>query len=115
MLLPRISSVYKVRLSPVLPTHSTLLSHYSRSIGTMSTSHFSIKEHKLAGQYVREYPGALLDNQEDTLQLHIKQYTPLDKSNRRPGAVTIIGAHANGFPKVCQPLIIPFYQETDLV
>ena len=66
----------------------------------MSTSYFNIKEHNLEGQYIREYHGALAKNQEDTLFLNIKQYTPLDNSHRRPGAVTIIGAHANGFPKV---------------
>ena len=40
-----------------------------------------------------------MENQEDDLLLHVKQYTPLDQSHSQPGAVTIIGAHANGFPK----------------
>ena len=67
----------------------------------MSTSHFGIKEHVINSSYIREYPGALLDDQEDTLQLHVKQYTPSDGSHLLPGAVTVIGAHANAFPKVC--------------
>lgn len=66
----------------------------------MSALHFIVKEHVLPCQYVREYPGATLDDQEDTLHLHIKQYKPKDPSHSQPGAATIIGAHANGFPKV---------------
>ena len=65
----------------------------------MSPSLFRVQEHIIPGQYVREYPGATLENQEDDLFLHVKQYTPLDQSHLQPGAVTIIGAHANGFPK----------------
>lgn len=68
----------------------------------MSLIHFSVKEHILPCQYIREYPGAILDDQEDTLNLHIKQYTPKDQAENQAGAVTIIGAHANGFPKVCK-------------
>lgn len=66
----------------------------------MSPCYFHVKEHTLPCQYIREYPGAILDSQEDTLLLHIKQYTPSDQSQRQHGAVTIIGAHANGIPKV---------------
>lgn len=65
----------------------------------MSPSNFRTQEHTIPCQYVREYPGATLDNQEDDLFLHVKQYTPLDQSYSEPDAITIIGAHANGFPK----------------
>ena len=65
-----------------------------------SATNFKVTEHIFPCQYIREYPGATLENQEDTLQLHVKQYTPLDDFHARPGAVTIIAAHANGFPKV---------------
>lgn len=65
----------------------------------MSPSVFIVQDHTIPCQYVREYPGATLENQEDDLFLHIKQYTPLDQSYSQPGAVTIIGTHANGFPK----------------
>lgn len=40
-----------------------------------------------------------MENQEDDLVLHVKQYTPLDQSYTQAGAITIIGTHANGFPK----------------
>lgn len=58
-----------------------------------------MQEHTIPCQYIREYPGATLGSQEDDLFLHVKQYTPLDQSYNQPGAITIIGAHANGFPK----------------
>lgn len=66
----------------------------------MSSQFFNVKEHILPCSYIREYPEATLDSQEDTLKLHIKQYIPLDRNALRPNAVTIIGTHANGFPKV---------------
>ena len=65
----------------------------------MSLSIFRVQEHTVPCQYVRDYPGATLENQEDDLFLHVKQYTPLDQSYSQTGAITIIGAHANGFPK----------------
>ncbi|KAI5200180.1 hypothetical protein AUEXF2481DRAFT_84883 [Aureobasidium subglaciale EXF-2481] len=65
----------------------------------MSLSTFSIKEHTLPCSYIREYPLATADDQEDTLYLAIKQYTPLDNLTPQKGDVTIIVAHANGFPK----------------
>ena len=40
-----------------------------------------------------------MEDQEDDLFLHVKQYIPLDQFNSQHGAITIIGAHANGFPK----------------
>lgn len=69
----------------------------------MSPQFFTVQTHLLPCQYIREYPRATAQNQEDDLHLHIKQYTPLDKGDQvygQSGAVTIIGAHANGFPKV---------------
>ncbi|OTB09602.1 hypothetical protein M426DRAFT_82455 [Hypoxylon sp. CI-4A] len=60
---------------------------------------FTIKEHVIPSQHVREYPRATLRSQEDILYISIKQYIPKDNPNPQPGDVTIIGAHANGFPK----------------
>ncbi|KXJ97391.1 Alpha/beta hydrolase family-domain-containing protein [Microdochium bolleyi] len=60
---------------------------------------FHVKEHKIASQHVREFPRATANSQEDILWLSVKQYTPIDNPNPQPGDVTIIGAHANGFPK----------------
>ena len=51
-------------------------------------------------QHIREYPHATANNQEDELRLAIKQYTPLDNPIAQPGDLTVIAAHANGFPKV---------------
>lgn len=65
-----------------------------------SSSVFQIKEHTLECQHIREYPHATAGAQEDVLHLAIKQYIPLDNLHPQEGDVTIIGAHANGFPKV---------------
>lgn len=62
-------------------------------------SSFHIVEHKIPCQHIREYPRALSGSQEDVLHLAVKQYIPKDNPNPQPGDVTIIGAHANAFPK----------------
>ena len=69
----------------------------------MSSSVFQIKEHTLECQHIREYARATAVAQEDVLHLAIKQYIPLDNPHPQEGDVTIIGAHANGFPKVLFP------------
>ncbi|KAK5947124.1 hypothetical protein PMZ80_001271 [Knufia obscura] len=60
---------------------------------------FRIVEHQIESSYIREWPHALANNQEERLYLSVKQYIPRDNPNPRPGDVTIIGAHANAFPK----------------
>ncbi|TVY86760.1 Abhydrolase domain-containing protein [Lachnellula willkommii] len=65
----------------------------------MPSSVFEIKEHTLECQHIREYARATSNSQEDVLRLAIKQYIPLDNPNPQAGDLTIIGAHANGFPK----------------
>ncbi|KAI1935645.1 hypothetical protein LOZ66_005185 [Ophidiomyces ophidiicola] len=60
---------------------------------------FRIVEHLVPGQHIREYPRATSTIQEETLCLSVKQYIPLDNPNPQAGDVTIIGAHANAFPK----------------
>jgi hypothetical protein len=65
-----------------------------------SSTVFQIKEHTLECQHIREYARATAKAQEDVLYLAIKQYIPLDNPQPQDGDVTIIGAHANGFPKV---------------
>lgn len=64
------------------------------------SSVFHIKEYVIPGEYTREYARAIGTSQDDHLFLHVKQYTP--KANGPPqfGDVSIIGCHANGFPKV---------------
>ncbi len=66
----------------------------------MASSTFKIIEHILEGQHIREYAQATAFKQEDVLRIAIKQYIPLDNPNPEPGDVTVIGAHANGYPKV---------------
>lgn len=60
---------------------------------------FKVVEHTTSCQHIREYPNGVKPQQKG-LKLAIKQYTPLDNPNPSEGDVTIIGAHANGFPKV---------------
>ncbi len=62
---------------------------------------FRIVEHKIPGQHVREYPNATANSQEDVLYLNVKQYIPLNNQQPEDGDVTIIGTHANAFPKEC--------------
>jgi hypothetical protein len=62
---------------------------------------FRIQEHTVPCQHIRQYAHATLDSQEEVLHLAVKQYTPLDNLYPGPGDLTIIGGHANGFPKVC--------------
>lgn len=66
----------------------------------MSSGPFRIVEHVVPCQYIREYPQATSNEQEDVLHLAVKQYIPFDNPNPQRGDVTIIAAHANGFPKV---------------
>ncbi|KAI9051253.1 hypothetical protein LZ554_005354 [Drepanopeziza brunnea f. sp. 'monogermtubi'] len=65
----------------------------------MTSSLFKVQEHVLECQHIREYARATSNSQEAVLKLAIKQYTPLDNLEPREGDVTIIGAHANAFPK----------------
>ena len=65
----------------------------------MSSTKFKIIDHTIPCQHVRDYPRALAHDQEDVLHLAVKQYVPLDNPNPKRGDITIIGAHANGFPK----------------
>jgi hypothetical protein len=62
---------------------------------------FKVVEHTIPGQHIREHPHSIKGRQEAALQLAIKQYIPLDLSHPIPeNAVTVIGAHGNGSPKV---------------
>lgn len=68
---------------------------------------FDIKEHTIEASYIREYARATSHSQDEKLLLHVKQYIPKDNPNPQKGDVTLIGGHANGFPKVslCYALI----------
>ena len=64
----------------------------------MSSQFFKVFDHIIPCQHVREYPNATRN--ERPLQLAVKQYVPLQNAELRENAITIIAAHANGFPKV---------------
>lgn len=63
-------------------------------------SHFRVISHETRAQNTRERPGAVKTGYERELRLAVKQYVPHDNPCPGDGDVTIIGAHANGFPKV---------------
>ncbi|KAM0461006.1 hypothetical protein ACHAO4_001804 [Trichoderma viride] len=73
-----------------------------------SSSVFDIHEHTIQASHIREYPRATATSQDDALLLHVKQYTPKHGGPARKGDITVIGAHANGFPK---ELYEPLYEE----
>jgi hypothetical protein len=65
----------------------------------MSSHLFRIKDRTLEASHIRSYPRTAATTQEEVLHLAIKQYTPLNNPNPKPGDITIIAAHANAFPK----------------
>ncbi|KAK4463858.1 Alpha/beta hydrolase family-domain-containing protein [Cladorrhinum samala] len=62
-------------------------------------SSFIVKEHQVEAQHIREYPHATANSQETPLLLSVKQYIPKSNPNPKPGDITILAAHANGFVK----------------
>ena len=64
----------------------------------MSASVFSVTEHILPGQHIRENPYGV-KSEPATLRIAIKEYRPWDNLDAVPGSVTIIAAHANGLVK----------------
>ena len=65
----------------------------------MSSHLFRIDEHKIEASHIRGFPRSTSTAQDEVLHLAVKQYTPLDNNTPKPGDITIIAAHANGFPK----------------
>lgn len=67
----------------------------------MSEAIFKVTEHTVPASHIREYPGSTSGSQEAVLNLHVKQYTPLDQTHSAPDdGITLIAAHGVGFPKV---------------
>ncbi|KAL4882276.1 Alpha/beta hydrolase family-domain-containing protein [Aspergillus karnatakaensis] len=62
-------------------------------------SHFRVIEHTVRCSHTRERPGAVKPGHENDLKLAVKHYIPLDNPSPKEGDVTLVGAHANGFPK----------------
>ncbi|KXT10852.1 hypothetical protein AC579_1934 [Pseudocercospora musae] len=86
------------------------MSSYSGSSG--NTKNFKVQKHKLPASHIREYPRATTDDQEEVFHLAIKQYTPVNPAaGHGKNGVTIIGGHANGFPKeLYEPLWDDLYE-----
>ncbi|KAF2761819.1 alpha/beta-hydrolase [Pseudovirgaria hyperparasitica] len=80
----------------------------------MASKVFQVQEHVLPCQHIRQYHRATVDGEDGVLNLAIKQYTPLNNKSPKPNDLTIIGAHANGFPKeLYEPLWIELLQRTE--
>lgn len=65
-------------------------------------SNYRVVKHTIDCSHSREYLAETANGNEDIPKLAVKQYVPHDNPNPQPGDVTIIGAHANGFPKVAK-------------
>jgi len=69
----------------------------------MSSPNFTVTEHVILCQHIREYPRAL--KKDAPLKQVVKQYMPLNNRPPESGSITIIATHANGIPKEClEPL-----------
>ena len=64
------------------------------------SSIFNIQDHVIPASHMREYARATCDAQHAKLLLHVREYIPKDNPVPQKGDITIIGGHANGFPKV---------------
>ncbi|RDW84882.1 hypothetical protein BP6252_02472 [Coleophoma cylindrospora] len=62
---------------------------------------FTVVEHTLPGQHIREYFHATISGQDEELLLHVKQYIPNDNQprDRHREGVTLIAAHSNAYSK----------------
>lgn len=74
------------------------LIHYSAP--RRSPCHFRVVEHVVPTQHTRQWPRGTEVGHENDLKLAVKQYIPKDNDDPQPGDITLIAAHANGFPKV---------------
>ncbi|RDH26771.1 Alpha/beta hydrolase family-domain-containing protein [Aspergillus welwitschiae] len=60
---------------------------------------FHVNQYRLPCQHLREYSQAVSTTDEEVLHLSVKEYIPFDNQDPKPGDVTILAAHANGFTK----------------
>ena len=74
-------------------------------------SHFRTVEHVVPTQHTRQNPWGTTPGHERDLKLVVKQYIPTSLCEPQQGDITIIGAHANGFPKeIYEPLWDDLYE-----
>ncbi|RMD41644.1 hypothetical protein DV735_g3482, partial [Chaetothyriales sp. CBS 134920] len=76
-----------------------------------AASQFKVVEHTINCAHTRDYAAATASGDADTPRLAVKQYIPLDNLKPSTGDVTLIGAHANGFPK---ELYEPLWEELNV-
>jgi hypothetical protein len=93
-----------------LPARSLIRSRgpFAPKIQSQPMSHFTINSHVVRTQHTRDRPAGAERGRDNDLRLHVKQYVPKGNPNPKTGDVTIIGAHANGFPK---ELYEPFWDD----
>jgi hypothetical protein len=78
-----------------------------------TTTYFNVLEHRVPCQHIRQYPRATSHSEEDELFLAVKQYVPRDTSPKHGTGITIVGCHANGFPKeLYEPLWDALFEHT---
>jgi hypothetical protein len=82
----------------------------------LTTKHFDIFEHRVPCQHIRHYPRATSHSETDELFLAVKQYKPrvdVPKHGQSGTGMTIVGCHANGFPKeLYEPFWDSLYEYT---
>ncbi|KAH8664415.1 Alpha/beta hydrolase family-domain-containing protein, partial [Xylariales sp. PMI_506] len=75
--------------------------------------HFTCKTHIVPCCHIRHYSKSTSRSQNDELYLQVKQYVPLNY-NPKDGDVTILAAHANGYPKeLYEPLWDELYEHVE--
>ena len=78
----------------------------------MSSAYFECIPHEIEASHIRQYPRATAHSQEAELRLAVKKYRP--RREPRPGDVTILACHANGFPKeLYEPVWDALYRHTE--
>lgn len=77
----------------------------------MSTEKFTITDHLVPANHIREYPGSTV-NQEDVLKIHVKQYTPKRDGPVPEDAITFIAAHGVGLPKVSALMNLGYFSSS---
>ncbi|KAF4459401.1 toxin biosynthesis [Fusarium albosuccineum] len=63
------------------------------------SSSYRMVQHTVNCCHTRDHVAATAHGDADRPKLSVKQYIPIDNPDPHPGDVTVIGAHANGFPK----------------
>lgn len=74
---------------------SVLTKVWARSV----SQHFRVVEHVTRCSHTRDRPAGVELGKDKDLRLSVKQYIPKDNPNPSKSDVTLIGAHANAFPK----------------